>query len=573
MINSKQVVEQFLPQLDNSPRLQSGATRLLAKLFHQSEVNDFIEQHKHMSHVDFLETANQRLGLSYTVSNSSLENIPVAGRVVIVANHPLGSIDGLALLALIHSVRKDVKIVVNELLWSMSPLRPFFLPINNMSKPDENSGRSVNSKQKLQNIQQALEAEEAVIFFPAGEVSRLSFKGIRDGKWRTGFLKMAKQTKSPILPVHVGGKNSRFFYGFSLISKPLSALFLIREMFKNVSLTLPIKVGKLIPFSSFSGMLPASKESINRFKQHVYGLKREREELFETERAIAHPESRKVLIDELNRCDQIGETSDDKHIYLLEDTSDSALLREIGRLREIAFRAVGEGTGNRRDMDKFDYYYKHIVLWDQSDMEIVGSYRIADIHRLKEDQTLYSETLFSYEQSLQKKFPTAMELGRSFVQPKYWGKRSLDYLWFGIGAYIRQNPHIRYLFGSVSLSNDYQSYAKDMLVYYFSKYYGNDINLVRSFNPYRIKPVQKAKLERIFNHMDQAEAFKALKKELATMELTVPTLFKQYSDLCDDNGVTFYDFGVDPDFGDCIDSVVWIDLLKLKEKKRKRYID
>ena len=134
MIDSKDVVEQFLPKLEKTPKLQSGATRLLAKLFHQDEVNDFIGQNKHMSHVDFLETVNQRLGLSYSVSNSSLENIPVSGRVVIIANHPLGSLDGLALLALIHSVRKDVKIVVNELLWSMSPLRPFFLPINNMSK-------------------------------------------------------------------------------------------------------------------------------------------------------------------------------------------------------------------------------------------------------------------------------------------------------------------------------------------------------------------------------------------------------------------------------------------------------
>ncbi|WP_223669611.1 lysophospholipid acyltransferase family protein [Kangiella shandongensis] len=567
MIDSKEVVEQFLPKLEKSPKLQSGATRLLAKLFHQQEINDFIEQNYHMSHVDFLETVNQRLGLSYTVSNACLENIPVSGRVVIIANHPLGSLDGLALLALIHSVRKDVQIVVNDLLWSMSPLRPFFLPINNMNKAEG------NPKQKLQNIQQALEADEAVIFFPAGEVSRLSFKGIRDGKWRSGFLKMAKQTKSPILPIHVGGKNSRFFYGFSLIAKPLSTLFLVREMFKNVSLTLPIKIGKLIPFSSFSGVLPASKESIGRFKQHVYGLKHEREELFETERAIAHPENRKVLIEELGKCQHLGETADGKIIYLLEDTTDSALLREIGRLREVAFRAVGEGTGNRRDMDKFDYYYKHIVLWDSSDMEVVGSYRIADINKFDKEQTLYSETLFSYEDSLQKKFPTSMELGRSFIQPQYWGKRSLDYLWFGIGAYIRQNPHIRYLFGSVSLSNDYPAFAKDMLVYYFSRYHGAAINLVRSFNSYRIKPVQKARLERLFNQLEQPEAFKVLKKELAAMDVTVPTLFKQYSDLCEDGGVTFYDFGVDPDFGDCIDSVVWVDLLKLKEKKRKRYID
>lgn len=202
----------------------------------------------------------------------------------------------------------------------------------------------------------------------------------------------------------------------------------------------------------------------------------------------------------------IGQTHDNKKIYLLENTIDSVLLREIGRLREIAFRAVGEGTGNRRDIDKFDYYYKHIVLWDEQDLEIVGSYRIADISKFKEDQELYSETLFGYEDQLRQKFPMAMELGRSFVQPRYWGKRSLDYLWFGIGAYLRENPHVRYLFGPISLSNDFPTFAKDLIIYFYQKFYGAPLLLARSFNAYRIKPVQKAKLEKLFNHLDEKEA-------------------------------------------------------------------
>lgn len=565
MIDSKNLVEQLLPQLGKSPRIKSGLSNLIAKLFHQQEINRFIEQHQHLSHSDFLEKVNEHLGLSYSVSNSSLENIPVSGRVVIIANHPLGSLDGLALLALVHSVRKDVKIVVNELLGSMSPLRPFFLGVNNLT--------GQNSRNKIQQIHQALGDEQAVIFFPAGEVSRLSFKGVRDGKWHSGFLRMAKHAKAPVLPIHVGGKNSKFFYGLSLIAKPVSALLLVREMFKNVSLTLPIKVGKLIPFASFSGMSPASKDSILRFKEHLYGLKKNKSELFETEQSIAHPEKKQLLKEELSRCHLIGQTYDNKEIYLLENTIDSVLLREIGRLREVAFRAVGEGTGNRRDIDKFDYYYKHIVLWDEQDLEIVGSYRIADISKFQQDQELYSETLFGYEDQLRQKFPMAMELGRSFVQPRYWGKRSLDYLWFGIGAYLRENPHIRYLFGPISLSNDYPTPAKDLILYFYQKFYGAPLLLARSFNAYRIKPVQKAKLEKLFNHLDEKESFTVLKAELAKLGCSVPTLFKQYSDLCIDGGVEFHDFGSDPAFGDCIDSVVWIDLLKLKDKKRRRYID
>lgn len=564
MINSERMVDQIFPKLNKTPKIKSGVSKLLANLFHQKEINSFLEENQHLSHVDFLDAVNEYLGLSYTVSNSSLENIPVRGRVVMIANHPLGSLDGLALLAMVHSVRKDVKIVVNDILWRMEALRPFFLAVNNMG--------GANPRKNIEAIHESLENEEAVIFFPAGEVSRLSFLGIRDGKWRSGFLKAAKTTRSPILPVHVGGRNSQFFYVFSLIAKPLSALLLIKEMFKNTSMTLPIKVGKLIPYSSFSGLSPGNKQSLNRFKRHVYRLKHEREELFDTEQSIAHPESRKVLSDELNQCDLIGETPDKKQIFLLENPKDSALLREIGRLREEAFRSVGEGTGNRRDLDKYDYYYKHIILWDETDMEIVGSYRVADIKKLQSGQDLYSETLFSYEECVMEKFPESMELGRSFVQPQYWGKRSLDYLWQGIGAYLKKNPHIRYLFGPVSLSNDFSQLSKDMMVYYFSQYFGAEKPVIRSYNPYKIKPVQKAKCEKIFHQLDQKSGFKALKQAMAERDEQVPTLFKQYSELCKAGGVQFYSFGVDMDFGDCIDSIVWVDMTKLKDKKRKRYL-
>lgn len=388
--------------------------------------------------------------------------------------------------------------------------------------------------------------------------------------WLSAHSKACKSTSSTR---SCRWQKFQVLYGLSLIAKPVSALLLVREMFKNVSLTLPIKVGKLIPYASFSGMSPASKDSILRFKEHLYGLKKNKSELFQTEQSIAHPEKKQLLKEELNRCRLIGQTHDNKKIYLLENTIDSVLLREIGRLREVAFRAVGEGTGNRRDIDKFDYYYKHIVLWDEQDLEIVGSYRIADINQFEEYQELYSETLFGYEDQLRQKFPMAMELGRSFVQPRYWGKRSLDYLWFGIGAYLRENPHVRYLFGPISLSNDYPTFAKDLIIYFYQKFYGAPLLLARSFNAYRIKPVQKAKLEKLFNHLDEKKAFAVLKSELNKQGCSVPTLFKQYSDLCIDGGVEFHDFGSDPAFGDCIDSVVWIDLLKLKDKKRRRYID
>ncbi len=148
-------------------------------------------------------------------------------------------------------------------------------------------------------------------------------------------------------------------------------------------------------------------------------------------------------------------------------------MQEIGRLREIAFRTVGEGTGEKRDLDHFDQHYRHLILWDEDDLEIAGAYRIGEGHRRNRepDYPLYSESLFQYSEQMETIFAAGVELGRSFVQPRYWGKRSLDYLWYGIGAYLRRHPEVRYLFGPVSLSQSYPKRARDLLVWFYRHYF------------------------------------------------------------------------------------------------------
>ena len=191
--------------------------------------------------------------------------------------------------------------------------------------------------------------------------------------------------------------------------------------------------------------------------------------------AISPPESRKVLKQLISSQVHLGETRDGKQIYLYKTTGSCAVLREIGRLREIAFRAVGEGTGQCLDIDQYDATYSQLVLWDEHDQEIVGAYRLAvvsEIIQSKGTQGLYSASLFNYNDAILPILEQGAELGRSFVQPKYWGKRSLDYLWYGIGYFLSQNPNVRYLFGPVSLSNDMPKAAKDLMVYFFSLYFG-----------------------------------------------------------------------------------------------------
>lgn len=576
-VDIDKTVDKYLPKLNKQPWLAVRLKNFLKRLLQQDEINRFISENQHLSHPDFLEKTVDYLGISYTVRNRELDNIPRTGRVVMVSNHPLGAIDGIGLLNLVTSVRKDVKIVVNDILWQLEPLRPYFLQVDNMT------GNS--SKDNLKAIRTALQNEEAVIFFPAGSVSRLSWQGVRDGQWRAGFLRMARATQSPILPMFVGGKNSRFFYGASLFSKWIGMLMLVREMYNNVFIDIKVRIGKLIPANEIQKLNGVHKNTVKRFKDSVYRIANDKGVLFKTVESIARPEAKEELVAELAKCQCIRDLGDNKKVYLLEDTYDSVILREISRLREITFRAVGEGTGQRRDVDEFDYHYKHLVLWDEQDLEIIGSYRIKDNTEVftgsldEQTNSLYTSRLVKYNDNFKTEvLPQSMELGRSFVQAKYWGKRSLDYLWMGIGAYLKHNPQVQYLFGLVSISSSLPLRARSMLSYYHRLYYPDTKHYANHLYPFTIKDKDRREFDPLFKneHGEQLpikEAFKVLKSSMNQMQAVIPTLYKQYADLCEPGGVVFSDFGVDEDFANAIDGLVIVDFYQLKNKKYIRYID
>jgi hypothetical protein len=173
---------------------------------------------------------------------------------------------------------------------------------------------------------------------------------------------------------------------------------------------------------------------------------------------------------------------------------------------------------------------------------------------------------------MQPYFEQGIELGRSFVQPKYWGKRSLDYLWYGIGAYLRKHPEVRYMFGPVSLSNSYPKVAKDMLIWFYSHYFNDTEDLGRSFSPYNLDEETLDNFQRMFVGDNYKADFRILKEQLEFLGVSVPTLYKQYSELCEEGGVSFLDFGVDADFNYCVDGLVLVDINYVKQKKRLRYI-
>ncbi|ADZ89767.1 GNAT family N-acyltransferase [Marinomonas mediterranea] len=568
MIQVEQLIANKSPQfLERSHLITRPTISVLRKLFHEDEVNAFLEENENSVGFEFIDRVLDHFNFGYQVSQVDRRNIPAVGRTVIVANHPLGALDGLALLRLIGEIRQDVKIVANDLLMGFDALKGLVLPVDNI-------GGKTGRKQ-VKAIMNCLHNEEAVIIFPAGEVSRLSPSGVKDKGWSSSYLKIAQKTNSPLLPVHIGGRNSMMFYTSSILYRPLSTLQLANEMFRQRNRRIPMQVGQTIPIQELAQLPLSDKEKNKLVKRHLYRIAKGKKPLLKTEKTVSHPQNRQHLKNELKNAEHLGATKDNKQIYLVDFEQNSVVMQEIGRLREIAFRKVGEGTGEHKDLDKYDHYYRHLVLWDEEELEIVGAYRIGEVSKyLQEgaDQGIYSSELFRYSCDMEPYFAKGIELGRSFVQPKYWGKRSLDYLWYGIGAYLNRHPDIQYMFGPVSLSNSYPQMAKDMLVHFYQKYYADKEFLAASFTPYRITAEHRPLLDNIFSGEDYDEDFRTLKEQLGHLGASVPTLFKQYSELCEPGGVRFLDFGVDADFGYCVDGLVLVDLKKVKEAKRKRYL-
>lgn len=558
------------------PNFLSGFPKFFSKIFFLSldrilfipRINRFLEKHGDKTGIEFIEELFDELDISYKLSNKDREKIPSEGKLIIVVNHPLGGLDGLILLKLVSDIRNDVKIIANDVLMKIQNLVDYFLPFDLLSKK--------NLKKNYLQISEALKKENAIIIFPAGEVARLTIKGIKDKKWNKGAVYFAEKFQTPVLPIFIQGRNSFLFYLISIFSKKLSMFLLPYELFNKKNKSYEIKIGHPISPKAFNTKYQRIEFLTKSLKKHLYLIGRDKKGIFETEKNVIHPVSARQLRDQIYKNEFIGQTTDGKKIFLVEYQKSKDIIREIARLRELTFRKVGEGTGTKKDTDRFDKYYKHIVLWDDNQLEIVGSYRLADgksvLTELNSD-AFYTSTLFKFNNNFIPLLFNAVELGRSFVQSKYWNSLALDYLWQGIGKYLSINQHIRYLFGPVSLSNNYSSEAKDMIVFFFSKWFPPKRNYITSINPFELSKNSVEKLNQIFKFDDYQKELAILKNLLNNLGFTIPVLYKQYADLCIPGGVQFLGFNIDSNFGNCIDAFILVDLNYLKENKKRRYLN
>ncbi|MDZ4199345.1 MAG: GNAT family N-acyltransferase, partial [Kiritimatiellia bacterium] len=266
--------------------------------------------------------------------------------------------------------------------------------------------------------------------------------------------------------------------------------------------------------------------------------------------------------------------SGDFALYSAKANQMPRLLHELGRLREITFRAAGEGTGRAMDLDPFDQYYLHLVLWNRAKQELVGAYRLGQSDRIVEEhgkKGLYTSSLFRYSRKLLVKLGPSLEMGRSFIRPEYQKSYSpLLLLWKGIARFVVLNPQYRTLFGPVSINNEYNTVSRQMLVSFLraNRFDSHLARWVKPRNPPR-RPLRRKWDAKILNRtIHSAEDMSDLIAEIEKDGKGVPILLRQYLRL----GGRLLGFNVDPDFSDVLDGLIAVDLLDTDRRILDRFL-
>ncbi len=567
MLNIERMLLQRAPWLAQHPRIRRPVAGLLERLANEGRFNHTLTVLKDTKGFEFVRRTLEHQRVEYSVTPRELEHIPADGPLLLVANHPLGMVDAIALLDLVGRIRPDVRILGNDVLGMVPQLNELLLPVDVFGN---------GAASRMRAVYRALEKGQALLLFPAGEVSRMRPFGVRDGTWSDGFARLAMRTGAPVVPVHIAARNSAVFYGMSMLAKPLGTAMLPREAVAPRPRPIRLRVGRMIDADEIRQRSEGSSAQAARLmRRHVYRLARNRGLIFGGLAPLAHPEPAAAVRADLEAHGQyLADVGKGHEVWLYPGAAQRPVLNELGRLRELTFRRVGEGTGLRSDLDVYDKHYEHLVLWDRTGERIAGSYRLGNGERILAEhgkRGLYSASLFDYTPALEARLGAGLELGRSFIAPAYWRSRALDYLWRGIGLYLQRHENIRYLFGPVSLSVSLPLEAREWIVAAHQHYFGTP-GLASARRPFQVSTMVLEGVRAELAGLDPVAGLGRLRHRLDALGVTLPVLYRQYVDLVEPDGVQFLDFGEDPEFSGCVDGMVLLDLAYLKPAKRTRYL-
>lgn len=524
----------------------------------------------------FLRFTLEILGIEYQVVKGSLCHIPASGATIIVANHPLGCVEGVILAELLLQVRNDVQILANQYLKTVPELDELFIGVDVF---EGKNAHKANLK-ALRQAHQHLDNGGLLLLFPAGEVSQLvdsKAQHIEDKEWSRSVSSLINKSKATTIPVFIDGQNSKRFYLAGKVHPLLRTLMLGRELLNKSKQQIHLSIGSAIKYKEVNGLTDA--QLVNYLRLNTYLL--QNKTLTQTQNSHHSNEPLPIapalplsdLLTDLRTLPKEHHllTSGEFDVYCTTSDHIPSLLQEIGRLRERNFRSVGEGTGLPIDIDEFDKYYLHLFIWDRDNQCLVGAYRLGLVDELlakKGLDGLYSRTLFHYEQPFLHTMGKAIEMGRSVLDEPYQKSMgALLLLWKGIAAYIQRNPEYTHLFGPVSISSDYSDQARQLLAETMTLHH-YDAEKASYVTPTNPLPSQKngwntgmltaladlQLLSRVIARIDEGKG--------------VPVLLRQYLGL---NG-KLVSFNVDPDFNNALDGLIMVDLKQVPVKTLARYM-
>jgi len=549
------------------------------------KVRDLYRRVQRAPHGFLLENLLTEMRIDLRVHSADRARVPASGPVVVVANNPHGVLDGALLTVLLHRVRTDFKLLTNFPLGDVPELRRNCIFIDPYY-----TDRSVASNRKaLQEALAWLQQGGMLAIFPAAEVSQSQIPAPRvaNPPWNEVAVRLIRRTGATALPVYFCGRNGVGFHFLGMIHPKLRAAFLLQEFLKQEGKTVEVRVGSAVPADTIQA-LPDDCEAIDYLRWRTYLLARRskaeapwavalRSKLAATvQEPLASPVNQNALSEEMERLsgERCLAENTDFSVHLGMAREIPQLLLEIGRLRELTFRGVGEGTGKERDLDSFDDHYWHVVLWNKTKRELVGAYRAGNTAEIVAERGvagLYTSTLFRYDERLFEKLGPALELGRSFVRPEYQRQYApLLLLWKGIARVLALHPEIPILFGAVSISNEYSKASREMIYQFFRSRMEDDelAGLIEPRRPFRLGLMHRwdcRAMCRALHDLDE------LSEPITNVEADgkgLPILLRQYAKI----GGKLLGFNVDRKFSNVLDGLIVVDLRRTDPAVLDRYM-
>ena len=554
---------------------------LLMKVLQISTLNKIYDKNKHLKDVEFLNAILNEFQIKFEIHEEDLKRLPKDGAYITISNHPLGGIDGLLLLKLMLEKEPNFKIIANFLLHRIEPMKPYIMPVNPFETHKDAKSSVIGIKETLRHLRDG----KPLGIFPAGEVSTYKDdKLLVDKPWEEGAIKVIRKAQVPVIPIYFHAKNSRLFYLLSKISDTLRTAKLPSELLTQKDRVIKVRIGKPISVSEQNEY--ETIESYSEFlrkKTYMLANAFEKESKLLTVPSLKLPRSPKQIVTGANQNNIIDEVdklrgndarllqSKNYEVFFADAKDIPNILHEIGRLREITFREVGEGTNESIDIDKFDKHYHHLFLWDSDAKQIAGAYRMglgSQIFAKYGINGFYLQNLFRFEPELYDMMSQSIEMGRAFVIKDYQQKpMPLFLLWKGIVHTTLRYPEHKYLIGGVSISNQFSDFSKSLMIEFMkSNYY--DPYIAQYIHPkkeYKVK-LKDADKDFIFNETEaDLVKFDKIIDELEPGSLRLPVLIKKYIK----QNAKVVAFNVDPLFNNAVDGLMYIKISDIPESTMK----